>query len=74
MPARSLGFPDNEQLHHLDLFEHHRKLHERIGALEADAAQFDTPVQGALELNQKVNRLRRELVTLLERIVTRVTG
>lgn len=32
------------------LVEHHRKLQERLEALEGDAAQFDTLVQGALEL------------------------
>jgi len=54
------------------LVEHHRKVQERIEAFEADAAQFDTPVQGTLELGQKANSLKRELVTLLERILARV--
>lgn len=49
-------------LHELDdiegLVEHHRTVQERIEATEADAAQFDTPVQGTLELGQKANRLK----------------
>ena len=54
------------------LVEHHRKVQERIEAFEADAAQFDTPVPGALELVQKANRLKRELVGLLEGIAARI--
>lgn len=54
------------------LVEHHRKVQERIEALEAEAAQFDTPLQTTLELGQKANRLKTELVTLLEGIVARV--
>ncbi len=54
------------------LVEHHRKVQERLEALEADAAQFDAPVQGTLELVQKANYLKRELVMLLERIVGRI--
>ncbi len=54
------------------LVEHHRKLQERLEALEADAAQFDTPVQGTLELSRKAERLKRELATLLEGIVARI--
>jgi cell division septum initiation protein DivIVA len=54
------------------LVEHHRKVQERIEALEADAAQFDTPVQGTLELVQKANSLKWDLATLLESIVARV--
>lgn len=54
------------------LVEHRRKVQERIKAIEADAAQFDTPVQGTLELVEKVNSLKRELVTLLESIMARV--
>jgi len=64
------------RLHELDeiegLVEHHRKVQERIEALEAEAAQFDTPVPATLELAQKANRLKGELVTLLEGIVARV--
>lgn len=54
------------------LVEHHRKVQERIEALETKAAQFDVPAQGTLELAQKANRLKGELVTLLEGIVARV--
>ncbi len=54
------------------LVEHHRKLQERLEALEADAAQFDTAAPGVLELSRKADELRRELVTLLERIMARV--
>jgi cell division septum initiation protein DivIVA len=54
------------------LVEHHRKLQERIEALEADAAQFDIPVQNTLELVQKANRLKRELVVLVEGIAARI--
>ncbi len=53
------------------MVEHHRKVQERIEALEADAAQFDTPVQGTLELIGKANSLKRELVALLEKILAR---
>lgn len=52
--------------------EHHRKVQERLEALEANAAQFDAPVQGTLELVQKANRLKCELVVLLEGIVARI--
>jgi hypothetical protein len=31
---------------------------ERIESAKTDAAQFDTPVQGTLELVQKANRLK----------------
>ena len=54
------------------LVEHHRQLQERIEAMEADAAQFDTPVQGTLELSRKANGLRSDLVMLLEQLMTRV--
>ena len=54
------------------LVEHHRKVQERIESAEADAEQFDTPVQGTLELLQKANRLKRELVVLLEGIAARI--
>lgn len=47
-------------------------MQERLEAREADAAQFDTPVQGTLELVQKANYLKRELVMLLEGIVGRI--
>ncbi len=54
------------------LIEHHRKLQERIEVLEADAAQFDVPAQGTLELAQKANELKRDLVALLAGILARV--
>jgi cell division septum initiation protein DivIVA len=54
------------------LVEHHRQLQERIEAVEADAAQFGIPVQGTLELARKAERLKRDLVTLLEKILARV--
>ena len=54
------------------LVEHHRKLQECIESAEADAAQFDTAAQGVLELVQKANRLKRELVVLLEGIAARI--
>ena len=46
--------------------------HVVLGDGEADAAQFDTPVQGTLELVQNANGFKGELVTLLERIVARI--
>ncbi len=54
------------------LVEHHRKVQERLEAAEADAAQFDIPVQGTFELVRKANRLERELVVLLEGIAARI--
>jgi len=55
------------------LVEYLRKLQERLEVLEADAAEFDTPVQRALELS-KANGLKHDLVVLLERLVARVKG
>jgi hypothetical protein len=37
------------------------KVQERIEVLEAEAAQFDTPLQTTHELGQKANRLNSEL-------------
>jgi len=54
------------------LVEHHRQLQARLEAMEADAAQYDTPTQGTLELARKAERLRRELATLLEGLAARV--
>jgi len=54
------------------LVEHHRQLQARLEAMEADAAQYDAPVQGTLELARKAERLRRELATLLEGLAARV--
>lgn len=45
---------------------------KRLGALETDAAQFDAPTQGVLELNQRAAEMRRELVELLEKIPERI--
>lgn len=70
MAKRLISFRELDEIE--GLVEHHRQLQERLEALEADAAQFDTPVQGALELSRKADELRRELVTLLERIMARV--
>jgi cell division septum initiation protein DivIVA len=70
MAKRLISFRELDDIE--GLVEHHRKLQERLEALEADAAQFDTPVQGTLELSRRADELRRELVTLLERIVARV--
>lgn len=54
------------------LVEHHRQLQERLETLEADAAQFDMPVQGTLELSRRAERIKHELVALLGQIATRV--
>lgn len=70
MAKRLISFRELDEIE--GLIEHHRKLQERIEALEADAAQFDTPVQGTLELGQKANRLKHELVVLLESIAARI--
>lgn len=70
MAKRLTSFGELDEIE--GLVEHHRKLQERIEALEVQAAQFDTPVQGTLELSRKANDLKRELVNLLERILARV--
>jgi hypothetical protein len=70
MAKRLISFYELDDIE--GLVEHHRKVQERIEAIEADAAQFDTPVQGTLEPVQKANGLKRELVTLLDRIVARI--
>jgi cell division septum initiation protein DivIVA len=44
MAKRLISFRELDDIE--GLVEHHRKLQERLEALEADAAQFDTPVQG----------------------------
>lgn len=54
------------------LVERHRKLQERLEALEAEAAEYDTAAQGVLELGLKTDELRRELAALLEQILTRI--
>lgn len=54
------------------LVERHRKLQERLEALEAEAAEYDTAAQGVLELGRKTDELRRELAALLEQILTRI--
>ena len=54
------------------LVERHRKMQERIEALEAEAAEYDTAAQGVLELGRKTDELRRELAALLEQILTRI--
>lgn len=54
------------------LIEHHRKLQERIEALETQSAQFDTPAQGTRELAQKANGIKRQLTASLERILDRI--
>ena len=70
MAKRLISFRELDEIE--GLVEHHRKLQERIEYLEADAAQFDTAAQGTLELVQKANRLKRELVVLLEGITARI--
>jgi len=70
MAKRLISFRELDEIE--GLVEHHRKLQERLEMLEADAAQFDTPVQGTLELSRKADELRRELVTLLEGLAAHV--
>jgi len=41
------------------LVKRHRSLLERLELLEADAAAFDVPAQGALELSRKADTVRR---------------
>jgi hypothetical protein len=70
MAKRLISFSELDQIE--GLVEHHRQLQARIEAAEANAAQFDTPAQGTLELARKAERLRRELATLLEGLAARV--
>jgi hypothetical protein len=70
MARRLISFRELDEIE--GLVEHHRKLQERLEAAEADAAQFDTPLQGTLELSRKADELRRELAALLERVLVRV--
>jgi hypothetical protein len=70
MARRLISFRELDEIE--GLVEHHRKLQERLEAAEADAAQFDTPLQGTLELSRKADELRRELAALLERVLARV--
>lgn len=54
------------------LVERHRGLVERLELLEADAAAFDVPAQGALELSQRADAVKHELAEVLGRILERV--
>ena len=72
MAKRLISFGELDDIE--GLIEHHRKLQERIEALEADAAQFDIPAQGALELARKANGVRGELALVLEGLLARVKG
>ncbi len=72
MAKRLISLPELDDIE--GLIEHHRKLQERIEVLEADAAQFDIPAQGALELVQKANGVRGELASVLGRLLARVKG
>ncbi len=54
------------------LVARHRALAERLEQLERDAAAFDTPAQGVLELSRRADAVRRELVEVLERLLGRV--
>jgi len=56
------------------LVEAHRQIRERLGTLEADAAEFDGPMQSALELSRKADGLKSELVAMLEQLRTRIVG
>ncbi len=44
MAKRLISFEELDEIE--GLVEYHRKVQERIEALEIQAAQFDTPVQG----------------------------
>lgn len=70
MAKRLISFKELDEIE--GLVEHHRKLQERLEALEADAVQFDTPVQEAIELSQKADELRRDLAARLEQVLTRL--
>lgn len=54
------------------LVARHRGLAERLEQLERDAAAFDTPAQGVLELSRKADAARLELAEVLERLLARV--
>ena len=66
----------NENQHLIDELEglvaRHRGLTERLEQLERDAAAFDTPAQGVLELSRKADAARLELAEVLERLLARV--
>lgn len=70
MARRLISFRELDEIE--GLVEYHRTLQERLEAAEDDAAQFDTPVQGTLELSRKADELRRELAALLEQVLARV--
>lgn len=72
MAKRLISFNELDDIE--GLVEHYRKVQERIKAVEADAAQYDTPVQGTLELSRKANDLKRNFITLLGRILARATN
>ncbi len=70
MAKRLISFRELDEVE--GLVEHHRKLQERLEALEADAARFDTPAQDSPMLIQKESGLKRDLVALPGRILDRV--
>lgn len=70
MAKRLISFGELDEIE--GLIEHHCKLQERIEALEAEAAQFDIPAQGTLELAGKANVVKGQLTTLLELVLARV--
>ncbi len=72
MAKRLISFSELDEIE--VLVEHHRKLQERIEALETKAAQFDVPAQDALELSHKANALKNDLVATLERVLARIIG
>ena len=55
-----------------EVIERRYRLQERLEMLEGEAAQFDSPVQGAPELAQKASQLKQELAASLEVIFTRL--
>lgn len=54
------------------LVEEHRRLQERLEALERQAAQYDAVDPSALELSRRADALRRELAGLLGGLLVRV--
>lgn len=54
------------------LVARHRALAKRLEQLECDAAAFDTPAQGVLELSRRADATRLELAGALERLLLRV--
>ena len=72
MAKRLISFGELDKLE--GLVEHCRQLQERLEDLEADAAEFDSSAQGTLELSLKAAGLKRELITLPERLRTRIEG